>query len=191
MQKVQGGLHPFARPGSQPCPLCRAPCRARGAECAGTARMRCGALTAPPPSTGAATFPQGPGPGECDGWGSGVGGRPPRLRERPLHAPWPSPGSPQPVFCAQGRPALQILLGRPRPDSSSGSGSGSRGGGARPELRAPGTGTRQGQCSRGEGGPRGVGRWGSPSRGEAPAPASRVRTISPTVWSLFICSVFV
>lgn len=134
-----------AWPCVNPCPPVtallpsRAP-RARGAACAGTARTRCGARTAPPPSTGAATSP-GPsrGQGECDdGWGAGPGrdtagrGAPDTL-----------------VRCAQGRPALPILLRGRSP--------GPRGGGDCPEPRPRFARACQGQCYPGRPRPRGTG----------------------------------
>ena len=59
----------------------------RGAACAGMARTRCGARTAPPPSTGAATSPRAQrGPGERGGLGAGPGGTP-RGTGSPRHHP--------------------------------------------------------------------------------------------------------
>lgn len=66
-------------------PSCRARRRARGAVCAGTARTRCGARTAPPPSTGAATSRRArsvpgewSGQGSCEGWGGKATPDPPK-----------------------------------------------------------------------------------------------------------------
>lgn len=132
----------------------RARCPARAAGCAGTARTRCGAHTARPPFTGAATSPAAPlGPGECGARdGEGEGRRPPpRLFEtwvpRGRSQPGPNRAARSLSSDRQGRPALQSLLRRRRP--------GPWGGGARREPRPPGS--RDPQAHRRLGRPRGAG----------------------------------
>lgn len=107
-------------------PLRRARLPGRGAGCAGTARERCGAHTAPPPSTGDA-ISRGAhrGPGECVRGRSG-------LHPRGAHA---QPGL-VPLRRPQVWPALQVL--HPRA-------AGPRGGRARSKLCLPDHGARQGQ----------------------------------------------
>lgn len=126
---------------SSPVPSHRAAprrARRRGAACAGTAPMCCGARTAPPPSTGAATSPGAPpGQGEC---GGGEGGAGP--------AGVTAGRQPDPLLrCAQG-PSLPLLL--------RGRGPGPRRRGARLDPCPCCAGACQGQCCPGRWGPRGL-----------------------------------